>query len=131
MKAALKIEEKRDSGNYIQPEDIKIVKMQGKSLMDSEFIEGIIIQEEILHPLMPKKIEGAKIALLHVGLEIEKSNINSAIEISDPEQINKLLQEEENTMRKYAQKVIDTGANVVISQKSIERLEVYEYIIFL
>ena len=120
VKAALKIEEKRDSGNYIQPEDVKIVKMQGKSLLNSEFIEGIIVEEEILHPLMPKRVQGAKIALLHVGLEIEKSNITSAIEINDPEQINKLLQEEENTLRKYAEKIIATGANVVISQKSID-----------
>ncbi|NHI94402.1 MAG: thermosome subunit [Candidatus Lokiarchaeota archaeon] len=119
VKAALKIQEKRDSGNYIQPEDVKIIKMQGKSLLDSEFIEGIIIQEELLHPLMPKQIKNAKIALLHTGLEIEKSNIDTAIEINDPEQINALLEEEENTLRRYAQKIIEIGANVVISQKSI------------
>ncbi|MHA1798490.1 MAG: thermosome subunit beta [Candidatus Helarchaeota archaeon] len=119
VRAALRIQEIREKGNFIQPEDVQIVKMQGKNLEESEFIEGIIIKESVLHPLMPKKIKDAKIALLHVGLEIEKSNLNSSVEINDPEQIKTLLEEEEKTLRSYAQKIIDTGANVVISQKNI------------
>jgi len=118
--AALKIMEKRETGNYVNVEDVKIVKIQGKSLSESKFVDGIILKEDIVHPLMPKKIENAKIALLHVGLEIEKSNLNSAIEINRPEQVKELLDEEENVLRKYAQKIIDIGANVVISQKSID-----------
>ncbi len=118
--AALKIVEKRETGNYINAEDVKIVKIQGKSLTESQFVDGIILKEDIVHPLMPRKIENAKIALLHVGLEIEKSNLNSAIEINRPDQVKELLDEEENVMRRYAQKIIDLGANVVISQKSID-----------
>ena len=118
--AALKIMEERETGNYVNAEDVKIVKIQGKSLEESRFVDGIIIKEDIVHPLMPKKIENAKIALLHVGLEIVKSNLDSAIEINRPEQVKELLDEEENVLRRYAQKIISNGANVVISQKAID-----------
>ena len=118
--AALKIMQVRETGNYVNVEDVKIVKVQGKSLNESEFVDGIIIKEDIVHPLMPKRIENAKIALLHVGLEIEKSNIDSAIEINRPEQVKELLLEEENVLKKYAEKIINLGAKVVISQKAID-----------
>ena len=50
-------------------DNIKIEKKQGGSLDDTELIRGIIIDKEVVHPNMPKKLKDAKIALIDVALE--------------------------------------------------------------
>src|SRR5206468_9706553 len=52
---------------------IKIVKKHGRGLEETELVKGIVIDKEISHAQMPKKIETAKVALLNAKLEIEKT----------------------------------------------------------
>jgi len=61
-----------------------------------------------------------KIALLDSALEVEKTEFDAKINIETPEQMEAFLHEEENMLREMVEKVIFTGANVVVCQKGID-----------
>ena len=101
-------------------DDIKVEKKVGGSITDSELIKGVIIDKEKVHPDMPDYIKNAKIALLNVALEIEKTNIDAQIRIEKPEQLQAFLNEEEKMLKDMVDKIKKSGANVVIVQKGID-----------
>ena len=69
----LAVAEKQDDGTYkVDVDDVIVEKKTGESLKDTSLINGIVIDKEIVHSGMPKRIEKAKIALLDASLEIEK-----------------------------------------------------------
>jgi len=89
-------------------------------LRQTELIKGIVLDKEVVHAGMPKRIEGAKIALINSPLEIEKTEFDAKININDPSQIKQFLDEENSMLKSMVTKVVDTGANVVICQKGID-----------
>ena len=102
--------------------NIKVEKKVGGGVENSELIQGIVLDKEKLHSSMPSKINDAKIALISVPLEIKDTEIDAKIQINSPEQMQSFIEQEENMLRNMAQKVIDSGANVLISQKGIDDL---------
>ncbi|MHA1785569.1 MAG: thermosome subunit beta [Candidatus Helarchaeota archaeon] len=116
------IKEERDSKPYVDIEQIQIQKKKGKSLKDTELIDGIIIDKEIVHASMPKSISNAKIALINFALEIKKTEFDAEIRISDPEQIQQFLDEEERLLKAMVEKIKNAGANFVVCQKGIDDL---------
>ena len=111
-----------DGKKIVDFDDISVIKRYGASVEDSKLVHGIIIDKEKVHPLMPTQVKHAKIALLNVGLEIEKTEIDAKIEINDPSQMQSFWDQEEKRLEEIANKVIATGANVVFCQKGIDDL---------
>ena len=65
VKAMLAVAEKQADGTYkADVDDVKVEKKTGLSLADTSLINGIVIDKEIVHSGMPKRVENAKIALL-------------------------------------------------------------------
>jgi len=83
-------------------------------------IKGIVLDKEVVHGGMPKRVEKAKIALLNAPLEIEKTEFEAKINISSPEQMKMFLDEENRMLKAMVDKVTGTGANVMICQKGID-----------
>ncbi|MBS7639707.1 MAG: thermosome subunit beta, partial [Candidatus Bathyarchaeia archaeon] len=101
-------------------DDILVQKKPGESLTDTVLIKGIVLDKEVVHPGMPKRVENARIALLDCPLEIEKTEFDAKINIETPEQMEAFLREEENMLRSMVEKIAGAGANVVICQKGID-----------
>jgi thermosome len=101
-------------------DDVKVEKKPGGSTKDSTLIKGIILDKEVVHTGMPKRIIKAKIALLNMALEIEKTEFDAKININNPEQIKMFLDEENKMLKDMVDKVAATGANVVICQKGMD-----------
>ncbi|ADM27992.1 thermosome subunit [Ignisphaera aggregans DSM 17230] len=121
LEAAFTAAEKRPDGTYdVKLDMIKIEKKRGGSLADSMLIQGIVLDKEVVHPAMPRRVENAKIALLDTPLEIEKPDITAKINITSPEQIRSFLEEEAKILRDMVEKISSVGANVVICQKGID-----------
>ena len=99
--------------------DIKVEKRQGGSIKDSTLIDGIILDKERVHAGMPRSITGAKIALVNSAIEVKKTEVDAKIQITDPNQLSKFLEEEENYIRSLVEKIKNSGANVLICQKGI------------
>jgi thermosome len=118
--AVLKVTEKRGERNYVDVDQIQVVKKQGGGAMDTELIYGVVIDKEVVHPGMPKRVENAKIALLDTPLEIEKTEIDAEIRITNPDQMKAFLDQETQILRDMVEKLAKVGANVVICQKGID-----------
>lgn len=101
-------------------DDVMVEKKAGESLTDTKLIEGIVLDKEVVHPGMPKRVEKAKIALLDCALEVEKTEFDAKLNIETPEQMEAFLQQEENMLRDIVEKIAAKGANVVLCQKGID-----------
>ncbi len=101
---------------------INVVKKHGKSLAETELVRGMIIDKEVVHPGMPKRVEEAKIALIDAPLEVEKPEFDAQIRISDPAQMKAFLAEEEKILKGFVDKIVKSGANVVFCEKGIDDL---------
>ncbi|MEM1702343.1 MAG: thermosome subunit beta, partial [Desulfurococcaceae archaeon] len=87
VKAVKQVAENRGDKLYIDIDNVQIIKKYGGALLDSMLIYGIVLDKEVVHPGMPRRVEKAKIALLDAPLEIEKPEIDAEIRISDPTQL--------------------------------------------
>ena len=120
--AVLKIAEKTDAEYSVDLDDIEVQKKAGESLKATELIEGIVLDKEVVHAGMPKRVEDAKIALINTALEIEKTEFDAKINIENPNQMKAFIDEEERMMRDIVDKIFASEANVVVCQKGIDDL---------
>jgi thermosome len=120
VRAVLAIAEKEDEKYNVDIDDIKVEKKAGGSIKDSVIIQGIVLDKEIVHGGMPRKITEAKIALINKALEISKTETDAKINISNPQQLKAFLDEENRMLKNMVDKVIGSGANVVLCQKGID-----------
>ncbi len=111
----------RDGENFtVDVDDIKVEKKAGGSIKDCSIIQGIVLDKEIVHGGMPKKIDDAKIALLNTALEISKTETDAKINITNPQQLKSFLDEENKMLKNMVDKVIASGATVILCQKGLD-----------
>ena len=120
VKAVLAVAEKEGEKYQIDEDDIKVEKKAGGSIKNTTLIQGIVLDKEIVHGGMPKKVSEAKIALINTALEISKTETDAKINISNPQQLKSFLDEENKMLKTMVDKVIASGANVVLCQKGID-----------
>jgi len=120
IEAVKQIAEKRGERWSADIDNIQIIKKKGKSLLDTGLVRGIILDKEVVHSGMPKRVENAKIALVNTALEVEKTEISAEIRIRDPTQMKAFLDKETNMLKDMVEKITKAGANVVICQKGID-----------
>jgi archaeal chaperonin len=125
VEAALQVKETRDGTTKVDIDLVKVLKKHGKSLEETELVKGIVIDKEIAHPQMSKRIENAKIALLNAKLEIEKTEFDAKININSPDQMKLFLDEEERMLKDMVTKVVESGANFVFCEKSIDDIALH------
>ena len=118
--AVKQISEQRGDRMIADIDQIQIVKKEGKSLFDSQLVKGIIVDKEVVHPGMPKRVDNAKIALLDIALEIEKTEFSAEIRIRDPTQMKAFLDQETRMLKEMVDKIKKSSANVVFCQKGID-----------
>ncbi|OYT42131.1 MAG: thermosome subunit [Candidatus Aenigmarchaeota archaeon ex4484_224] len=106
----------------IDKDNIKRVKKHGASAEETKLIKGVVIDKEVVHPGMPKRIENAKIALLDTALEVKETETDAQIRITSPEQLQAFIEQEQKMIKQMVEKIKEVGANVVICQKGIDDL---------
>ena len=118
--AVTQVAEQTEKGYRVDIDNVKVEKKAGGSMVDTKLISGIALDKEVVHSAMPKRIEGAKIVLINSPLEIEKTEFSAEIRISDPDQMQKFLDEENSILKGMVDKIEESGANVVVCQKGID-----------
>jgi len=117
----VKVAEPLPGGGYnVSLDNIKIDKKKGGSIEDSMLVHGLVLDKEVVHGGMPRRVEKAKIAVMDAALEVEKPEISAKISITSPEQIKSFLDEEAKYLQEMVNKLASIGANVVICQKGID-----------
>src|SRR3989442_1955159 len=120
VNAVLQVAEKTPQGWKVDIDDVKVEKKPGEALADTSLIKGIVLDKEVVHPGMPKRVEAAKIALVDAPLEVEKTEFEAKINIENPDQMKAFLDEEENMLKGMVEKVSASGANVLLCEKGID-----------
>lgn len=120
VKAMLAVAEKDGDKYKADVDDVKVEKKPGESVRDTKLIQGIVLDKEIAHSGMPKRVERAKIALLDAALEIEKTEFDAKINIESPEEMEGFLKQEEDMLHDMVDKIVKSGANVVLTEKGID-----------
>jgi len=106
-------------------DNIKILQKIGKDLGQSELVEGVIVDKEVVHTAMPKRVKDAKILLLNYNVEVQKGEWDREIRINDPLEMKSFLDNEEQIIKDMVDQIVATGANVVIAQKGIDDMAQY------
>ncbi len=137
VEAVLRVADKKPDGTYdVKIDRIKIEKKKGGSILDSRLVEGIVLDKEVVHPGMPKRVENAYIVLLDAPLEVEKPEITAKINITSPEQIKAFLDEEARILKEMVDRIYEVAVErmkrdglepgkagiVVITQKGIDEV---------
>ncbi len=118
--AVRQVMEKRDGKITADIDLVKVMKKHGRSLDETELVNGIIIDKEVAHSQMPKTVTGGGIALLNAKLEIEKTETEAKININKPEDMYLFLEEEEKLLREMVEDVAKTGAKVLFTEKGVD-----------
>jgi len=125
VKAVLQVAEERNGKWYVDLDNIQIVKKHGGSLLDTQLVYGVIVDKEVVHAAMPKRVVNAKIALLDAPLEVEKPEIDAEIRINDPTQMRAFLEEEEKILKSYVDKLKALGVTALFTTKGIDDIAQY------
>lgn len=122
VEAVSSVAEKEDGKYLADIDNIQVEKKHGGAVSDTNMIKGLILDKERMHSRMPRVVKDAKIALVDSALEIKKTEVEAKIQIRDPTQMQKFLDEEEKTLKAMVEKVKKSGATVLICEKGVDDL---------
>ncbi|MCU4751043.1 thermosome subunit beta [Halobacteria archaeon AArc-curdl1] len=112
-----------DEGDrVVDLEFLKIETQTGRAVDQSELLEGGIVDKDPVHDNMPSSVEDANILLLRDPIEVEETDVDTEVSVTDPDQLQKFLDREEKQLKDKVQHIVDTGADVVFCQKGIDDL---------
>lgn len=120
--AILKIIDKENDTN-VDLRDIHVAKKLGGTIDDSELINGLVFTEQRVSHFAggPTRCENAKIALIQFPISAPKSDMESNIVVADYTAMDRILKEEKQYILGLIKKIIQTGVNVILLQKSVLR----------
>lgn len=100
----------------------KVEKIPGGILEDSKVLKGVMINKDITHPKMRRRIENPRIMLLDCNLEYKKGESMTNIEISQEMDFSKILKQEEEYVEKICKEIIAFKPDLVITEKGVSDL---------
>ncbi|WP_134668334.1 thermosome subunit beta [Halorussus marinus] len=103
--------------------DLEFVKTEtqtGRSSGESELLKGAVISKDPVHDNMPTSAEDADILLLNEAVEIEETDVDTSVNIENPDQLQQFLDQEEEQLKQKVDKIVETGADIVFCQKGID-----------
>jgi thermosome len=106
----------------VEKDLIKIEKKAGASIDETELVKGVLIDKERVSAQMPKKVEGAKIALLNCAIEVKETETDAEIRITDPAKLMEFIEQEEKMLKDMVVEIKNAGATVLFCQKGIDDL---------
>ncbi len=113
------IAEETDGRMRVDLDNLHIEKREGGEIGDTMLVRGILVDREVLHPSMPRRVENAKIALIDSRMGIKKAQIDEEVKITSLEQFRDLHTSEDRMMRSIVDRIKRSGANVVICKDLI------------
>jgi T-complex protein 1 subunit eta len=102
--------------------DIGIKKVTGGSVTDSLLIKGVCFRKTFSYAgfeQQPKSFTNPKILALNVELELKAEKDSAEIRLENPEDFQKIVDAEWAIIYDKLQKIVDTGAKVVLSKLPI------------
>jgi len=114
--------ENDDGENVVDLEFLKIETQSGRAVGESDLLVGGIIDKDPVHDDMPTEATDANVLLLNDPIEVEETDVDTEVSVTDPDQLQKFLDREEQQLREKVDHIVDIGADVVFCQKGIDDL---------
>lgn len=117
----------RDTGGGRTAEvDVKryarIEKVPGGEIEDSRVLDGVMLNKDITHPKMRRRIERPRVVLLDCPLEYKKGESQTNIEVTKEEHWNRILQIEEEQVKAMCEAILAVKPDLVITEKGVSDL---------
>lgn len=97
----------------------RVEKVPGGEIEDSQVLDGVMLNKDITHPKMRRRIENPRIVLLDCPLEYKKGESQTNIEISKEEDWNRILQIEEEQVKAMCDAIVALKPDLVITEKGV------------
>jgi archaeal chaperonin len=120
--AALQVAEKRGDEYKIDLDKVNIRRMPGGSLSETRLIHGVVLEKDLIDKSMPKRLENVRIVVGDVSLVIKKTIAEAKLTMIDPKMVGRLGLERRAELKKMGDRLIATGANVVINREGMDDL---------
>jgi len=109
---------KDDEG--IDIDNVKVEKVVGGSTENSELVEGVLVDKTRVHDNMPYFVEDANVAVVDDALEVKEADIDTEVNVTDPDQLQQFLDQEEAQLKEMVDDLVDAGADVVFAEDGID-----------
>merc|ERR1711881_676636 len=100
----------------------KVEKVPGGDLSESRVLDGIMLNKDVVHPRMKRRIDNPRILLLDCNLEYKKGESQTNIEIMDEGDFSKILEQEEAYIKKICDEISAFKPDLVITEKGVSDL---------
>jgi len=98
---------------------IRIEKLPGGEISDSSLIMGVMLNKDVVHNAMRRRIENPRIILLDCPLEYKKAESQMKHEITKEEHWTEILKQEEEYIAKMCKEIIKFKPDLVITEKGL------------
>jgi T-complex protein 1 subunit gamma len=106
----------------------KVEKIPGGEISESRVLKGVMINKDVTHPKMRRRIENPRILLLDCPLEYKKGESNMSFEITKEGQWTDILKEEEEYIARICSDIIRFKPDVVITEKGLSDLAQHYFV---
>ena len=102
--------------------DIGVKMITGGSVTDSFLVRGVCFKKTFSYAgfeQQPKCFENPLIALLNIELELKAEKDNAEVRIDNPDDFQQIVDAEWNIIYEKLDKIVDSGAKIVLSNLPI------------
>lgn len=100
----------------------RVEKIPGGSIGDSMVLDGVMLNKDVTHAKMARRIENPRVLLLDSNLEYKKGESQTDFEIVGEKDFTRMLQIEEEQVRKMCDDIVQFKPTLVITEKGVSDL---------
>lgn len=120
--AATIVKTEKDGKVKCNINNVHILKSHGLSSQDSELVHGFALNCSRASQQMPSRLQNVKVALLDFNLQKQKLQMGIQVVVKDTKQVEEIRQRELDMTKETIQKILNTGAKVILTSKGIDDL---------
>lgn len=100
----------------------RVEKIPGGEIEDSQVLDGIMLNKDVTHAGMRRRIANPRIILLDCPLEYKKGESQTNIEIQKESDWNRVLEIEEEQIKQMCEKIKEFKPDLVFTEKGVSDL---------
>ncbi|KAJ3047396.1 T-complex protein 1 subunit gamma [Rhizophlyctis rosea] len=100
----------------------RVEKVPGGEIEESRVLDGIMVNKDVTHPKMRRRIENPRVVLLDCNLEYKKGESQTNVEVTDESHWARLLEIEEQQVKEMCEYIIKVQPDLVFTEKGVSDL---------